>query len=317
MTGLVPVETAVDLQVLRMQLCFVYLAKGQKEPAPDAIGPSLEYIAADMPAKVTLQMIDPKTGNIEAVDRQLQLTLKRPTVTNTVAVTLAGGTTPNLAQHICSTVQTAPGTYVAMSEDGLMQASLNIKILPHAPTNLLIRTPANLTVKMGQKFNLGFDVVDNRGVVYSDSSSLKMLLQTSDGSIEFDPPPDDEDGTFEIHQNSPDSQMGLFCLQTAIIGRLPANKKVNLTVILQGRQAIKRSIVAQLEAGEATRFVFSDARSSRTLGADAQFEYTSGEELGLRLLAVDDSGGCLMNVCSLQASLEISNLVCASSLGDR
>ena len=69
----------------------------------------------------------------------------------------------------------------------------------------------------------------------------------SDGSIEFDPAPDDEDGTFEINQAPPDSKTGQFYLETALVGRLPASKKANLTVILQGqKQPIKRSIAVQV-----------------------------------------------------------------------
>ena len=45
-------------------------------------------------------------------------------------------------------------------------------------------------------------------------------------------------------------------------------QKGNLTLILQGRQNIKRSIVAHLEAGEATQFVFADAASGTALGDD-------------------------------------------------
>ena len=247
--GVVALEATVDLQVLRMQLCFVHMPKGQTKPAEDAIGPNLDYCSADMPAKILLQVIDPKSGNLEHVDRQLTLKLTRSTSTESVSIKLAQGSTSNLVSFICPNIQNASGSYVATSEDGMMQASINIKILPGPPANLLIRSASHLTARMGQPFNLGFDVVDSKGVVYSDSTNLKMLLQSSDGSIEFDPPPDEEDGTFEVHHSSPDSQMGLFYLRTALVGHLPSSRKANLTVILQGRQQIKRSVVAQLEAG--------------------------------------------------------------------
>jgi hypothetical protein len=86
--------------------------------------------------------------------------------------------------------------------------------------------------------------------------------------------------------------MGLFYLQTALIGRVPPSKKVTINAILklQGGKPIKRAIVAQIEAGEATQLKFADATSNTILGADATFVYTSGQELGLRLMAVDESG---------------------------
>lgn len=125
----------------------------------------------------------------------------------------------------------------------------------------------------------------------SDASNLRILLQSSDGSIEFDPAPDDEDGTFEINQSPPDSKTGQFYLETSLVGRLPISKKANLTVILQGqKQPIKRSIAVQIEAGEATRFVFANAATNEVLGEEDAIDYTSGQPLGLRLLAVDDSG---------------------------
>jgi len=291
MAGVVPLEIAIDLRVLSMHLCFSYQRKGQSEVAKDAIGSRLTYSASEMPTKIFLQMVDPKTGKVEAIDKKITLTMKRSTSSDTVNIKVSGGVSLDLASHICPSISSAPGIYMAVSDDGSLQASLNIEILPTAPANLLVRNATkDLTLKMGTKFQIGFDVLDSRGVVYSDASNLKILMQSSDGSIEFDPPPDDEDGTYEIHRSSPDSKSGLFYLESALVGRLPPAQKVNLTLILQGRQNIKRSIVAHLEAGEATRFVFADAASGTALGDDTTFEYTSGQELGLRLLAVDDSG---------------------------
>jgi hypothetical protein len=127
-------------------------------------------------------------------------------------------------------------------------------------------------------------------VVYTDPASLRLLLQSSDASIEFDPPPDDDDGTFEVLRSTPGSQNGMFHIRTALKGSLPATKKMNLSVILQGRQPIKRTVPVQLEAGEATRFVFADGLRNSIIKPDTTFLYTSGHELNLRLQAVDDSG---------------------------
>ena len=286
--GVAPLEVSYDLQVLSMQLCFAYLSRGQSEPSPGAVGADIEYSSSDMPKSIMLKIIDPKTGRVEPVDRQLSI--KRSASGETFVVKLAKGVSANLVPQLCPTPQNAPGNYVAVSEDGMLQASLSLKLLPSAPANLLIRNAANLALKIGQKFDLVFDVVDSKNIAYSDASNLRILLQCSDGSVEFDPPPDDEDGTFEIHKSPPDSRGSSFYIRTALVGRLPPSSKMNLTVILQGRQQIKRSIPVTIEAGEATRFVFADAHSNRMFGDDATFVYTSGEPLGLRVLAVDESG---------------------------
>jgi len=288
----IPVDLALDLYVLRLQLCFVYLCKGQSEPSPDATGTNLEYRSADMPAQIFLKAIDPKTGQVEAIDKQLKLALKRSTTTEFTNVKLNGGKSTNLVQQICPSIQNSSGTYVATSDDGMLEATLQVKVLPAAPNSLLIRNADKLSLRIGERFKLGFDVVDSRGVVYTEATDLRILLQCSDGSIEFDPAPDDEDGTFEILKSSLDTQMGLFYLQTALIGRVPPSKKVTINAILklQGGKPIKRAIVAQIEAGEATQLKFADATTNTILGADATFVYTSGQELGLRLMAVDDSG---------------------------
>jgi len=279
MRGVPPIEAAYDLQVLRMQLCFAYLSKGQSEPSPDALGAALEYSSSEMPKSIVLKMVDPKTGKVEAVDRQLSI--RRPMSREIITVKLAKGVSSNLVAQMCPTAQDASGKYVAVSDDNMLQASLTIKLLPSAPANLLIRNAANLALRIGHKFDLGFDVVDSKNITYSDASDLRVLLQCSDGSVEFDPPPDDEDGTFEIHRSPPDSRAGAFYIRTALIGRLPQSSKINLNVILQGRQQIKRSIPVSIEAGEATRFVLADAASARIFSDDdAKFEYTSGEPLG-------------------------------------
>jgi hypothetical protein len=290
--GIRAVDLALDLYVLRLQLCFVYLCKGQSEASPDATGTNLEYRSADMPAQILLKAIDPKTGEVEAIDKQLKLALKRSTTTEFTNVKLIGGKSTNLVQQICPSIHNSSGTYVATSDDGMLEATLQVKVLPAAPSSLLIRNADKLSLRIGERFKLGFDVVDSRGVVYTEATDLRILLQCSDGSIEFDPAPDDEDGTFEILKSSLDSQMGLFYLQTALVGRVPPSKKVTITAILklQGGKPIKRAIVAQIEAGEATQLKFADATTNTILGADATFVYTSGQELGLRLMAVDDSG---------------------------
>jgi hypothetical protein len=165
--GLHPIETSINVKVLSIQLCFLYLAPGQSSPQEDAIGTNLTYSAAETPAKVVLRLIEPKTGTVELVSKKIKLTLKRSTVTDFVTVDLVDGESANLIEHMCPQVNKASGTYVATSEDGMLSATLSIKILPTAPTNLLIRNAANLTLRMGQPFSLGFDVVDSRNVVYT------------------------------------------------------------------------------------------------------------------------------------------------------
>ena len=307
-----PAELALDVRVLSMQLCFVWIAKGETEAAAGAVGSTVQYSNAQLPGTILLQLREPRTGEIEPLDKTVKLTLKRPTATDFVRVELKDGVSGNLVQRICPQIQQAPGTYVATSDDGMLSATMNVKILPMAPANLLIRNAGNLSLKMGKSFDLGFDVLDARDVAYSDPSTLRILLQSSDGNIEFDPPPDDEDGTVEICKSAPGSAMGLFYIRSSLVGRLPPSRKMTLTVMLQGRQTIKRTVPVTMEAGEATRFVFTDAAGS-VLAADAGVRYTSGAPLGLYLQAVDDSGN---KVSAFSAQKAVVNLSADVSGGD-